>query len=191
MSKKRDHLERYIALGVFFAAVCLIFIARLINIQIAGQDYYTETLRTGNLTRTVKIRAQRGCIYDRNGKALVSNQYTYDIFLDAGSIGRTESEKNETVLYLLETARNADEYDSFTLPEHPFVSENGKWSLDEDYMKTVYGKRLSKLLQGMNFVPEATDEGGNVTWSTASEADMRDALRQRYGLCDKEGKELY
>ena len=191
MSKKRDHLERYIALGVFFAAVCLIFIARLINIQIAGQDYYTETLRTGNLTRTVKIRAQRGCIYDRNGKALVSNQYTYDIYLDAGSIGRTESEKNETVLYLLETARNADEYDSFTLPEHPFVSENGKWSLDEDYMKTVYGKRLSKLLQGMNFVPEAADDDGNVTWSTASVADMRDALRLRYGLCDKEGKELY
>ena len=49
MSKKRDHLERYIALGVFFAAVCLIFIARLINIQIAGQDYYTETLRTETL----------------------------------------------------------------------------------------------------------------------------------------------
>lgn len=191
MSKKRDHLERYIALGVFFAAVCLIFIARLISIQIAGQDYYTETLRTGNLTRTVKIRAQRGCIYDRNGKPLVSNEYTYDIYLDAGSIGKTESGKNGTVLNVLEKARKAGEYGCFTLPEHPFANKDGAWVLDEEYMKTVYGKRLSKLLQGMNFVPEYTDDDGNVKWGRDSVSEMRNALRLRYGLCDKDGKELY
>ena len=101
MSKRRDHLARYIALGAFFVVVCLIFIARLINIQVAGQDYYTETLSDENRTRTVKIQAQRGCIYDSKGKELISNVYYYDMYLDAGSIP-SGAGKNDTVLYVID-----------------------------------------------------------------------------------------
>ncbi len=191
MGRKREHFWRYIFLGAFFAAVCLVFIARLINIQIAGQDYYSETLRTGNISRTVKIRAQRGCIYDRNGKALVSNTYTYDIYFDAGTLGKTEAEKNSSILELMDKTEKEGATDRFTMPEHPFVTKDGKWTLDSDYMQTVYGKRLSKLLQNMNFTPESTDENGNAVWKADDIDKMRSALRLRYGLCDKEEKELY
>ena len=86
MKRKREHLFRYIIIGAFYVLVCLIFVARLINIQIAGQDYYTESYSDGYFYRTVPIQAQRGEIFDRNGNALVSNTYTYSLYLDAGSI---------------------------------------------------------------------------------------------------------
>ena len=47
---KREHLARYICLAAFFIIVCMIFIARLVSIQIAGQDYYTETSGPKNYT---------------------------------------------------------------------------------------------------------------------------------------------
>lgn len=190
MSRKRDHLERYIVLGVFFLAVCLIFIARLINIQIAGQDYYTEGLRTKSYTRTVKIQAQRGCIYDRNGNPLVTNTYTYDMFLDAGSIGYLNEEKNSTVLTLLDVCSRMGEDECFTLPDFPLKSSGSEWSFDEDYMKTVYGRRLDKLAKDMNFKP-SEDSDGEEYWDSETVGEIRDALRIRYGFTDKDGKEQF
>ena len=83
---KREHLGRYIFLGAFFCVTCLFFIARLVSIQIAGQDYYTETSGEKTYTRTEIIQAQRGNIYDANGTALVSNEFSYNLYLDAGSL---------------------------------------------------------------------------------------------------------
>lgn len=191
MSRKRDHLERYIALGALFCLVCLIFIGRLISIQIAGQDYYTEGLRTKSYTRSVKVQAQRGCIYDRNGKPLVTNTYTYDMFLDAGSIGIGNEEQNSTVLEVLCVCKNIGEEQCFALPQCAFVKENGAWSLRDEYMQTVFGKRLKKLIADMNFEPDKEDENGEALWSAEEIEEIRDALRLRYGLCDKDGKELY
>ena len=91
MKKKREHLFRYITIGAFYVVVCLIFLVRLINIQIAGKDYYTETFHDGYYYRTVPIQAQRGEIFDRNGNALVSNVYSYSLYLDAGSLPKEPS----------------------------------------------------------------------------------------------------
>ncbi|MBQ8914996.1 MAG: hypothetical protein IJ046_02320, partial [Clostridia bacterium] len=98
MKKKREHLIRYIAIGAFYVVVCLIFVARLINIQIAGQDYYVETYQDGYYYRSVPIQAQRGEIFDRNGKLLFSNTYTYRLYLDAGSLTADQNERNLFIL---------------------------------------------------------------------------------------------
>ena len=102
--KKRENLLRFIAVGVIFCAVCLIYVGRLIYLQVAGQDYYTMAQPTTYVTRRVPIQAIRGEIYDRNGVALVTNEYTYDLQLDYGSFPGSESEKNAMVLDLLEAA---------------------------------------------------------------------------------------
>lgn len=191
MSRKRDHLERYIAVGVLFCAVCLVFIARLINIQIAGQDYYTEGLRTKSYTRTVKIQAQRGCIYDRNGKPLVTNTYTYDMFLDAGSIGYTNEEKNKTILNVLEVADKMGESGGFTLPDFAFDENDGERSFKQDYLTTVYGRRLIKLVKDMNFKPDEVSDDGEEKWESKTVGDIFKALRVRYGFTDKDGKDNF
>ena len=187
--KRRDHLLRYIALGFIYIAVALVFIARLITIQIAGQDYYTETVKEKTYTRTEPIQAQRGEIYDRNGKLLVKNEYSYNLYLDGGSFPTAESQKNELILKLTETAKRMGVYEeSFTMPDQPFKETNGKWSLDDDYMTTVYGRRLSTLMLNLGYTQDDEETGG---WTETDIGDVRAALLKRYGLTDEDGNALY
>ena len=187
--KRRDHLLRYIALGAIYIAVALVFIARLITIQIAGQDYYTETVTDKNYTRTETIQAQRGEIFDRNGKPLVQNSYSYDLYLDGGSFPKDEGAKNEIILRLISAAKAMDVYnESFKLPENPFEENDGKWKLNGSYMGTVYGKRLTKLMTELGFTPDDKEKGG---WSKTDINEVRDTFLGRYGLVDEEGNEAY
>ena len=144
---KREHLARYVCLAGFFCIVCLIFIARLVSIQIAGQDYYTETSKKKPYTRTEIIQAQRGNIYDCNGKALISNSFSYNIYLDAGSLPRAAQERNDILLTVVGIAKQYGKEESFSMPENPFTVTGEKVTLDSAFMETVYGRRLTKLLR--------------------------------------------
>ncbi len=188
--KRRDHLLRYIALGFIFIAVSLVYIARLITIQIASQDYYTESVVDKTYTRTVPIQAQRGEIYDRNGNPLVENEYTYNLYLDGGSFPKANDAKNALLLELTEKAKEMDEFDGFKEPraKEAFKMEDGKWTLDQSFMGTVYGTRLSRLMQGLNFTPDDKEDGG---WTKTDIGEVRDALLLRYGLVDADGNQLY
>jgi len=183
---KREHLGRYIFLGAFFCVICLFFIARLVSIQIAGQDYYTETSGEKTYTRTEIIQAQRGNIYDANGTALVSNEFSYNLYLDAGSLPTAAEERNAILLNIVKTARENGAEEAFSMPENPFSKKEDIVTLDGDFMETVYGRRLTKLLTDLNFPPE--DDG---TWEEENLSDAYDALRLRYGIVDGDGKALY
>lgn len=183
---KREHLGRYIFLGAFFCVTCLFFVARLVSIQIAGQDYYTETSGEKTYTRTEIIQAQRGNIYDANGTALVSNKFSYNLYLDAGSLPTGAEERNAILLTIVKTARENGAEEAFSMPEDPFSKEGDTVSLDGDFMETVYGRRLTKLLTDLNFPPE--DDG---TWEEENLSGAYDALRLRYGIVDGDGKALY
>ncbi len=188
MKRKREHLFRYIVIGAFYVIVCLIFVARLINIQIAGQDYYTEAYHDGYFYRTVPIQAQRGEIFDRNGNALVSNTYTYSIYLDAGSLTADQNERNLFILRLLDKAEAMGEYDGFELPEQPFEKKDGEWKFDKVFMATAYGKRFSRLLTDLGFEKDDPEKGG---WEKADKEEIRETLLERYGITDEEGKLRY
>ena len=168
MGKRRDHLLRYIGLGAIFICGCLIFIARLVSIQIAGQDYYTETTGEKTYTRTLTIQAQRGEIFDRNGVALVTNSYTYDLYLDAGSLSRDNEKRNALILDTLTKAEQLGGAGKTVQPENPFVQKDGSWELVADYMDTVYGRRLTKLMTGLNF-KQNEDVHGRTLISVRSE----------------------
>ncbi len=188
MKKKREHFARYIIIGSFYVGICLLFIARLINIQIAGQDYYQESYSDGYYYRAVPIQAQRGEIFDRNGKALVTNEYSYSLYLDAGSLSKDNDKRNGFILELLDMGEEFSEADGFTLPENPFIQSNGSWELSEDYMATAYGKRLTKLLTELGFEPDNAETGG---WKKADKEEIISFLMERYGLLDEDGKEKY
>ncbi len=183
---KRDHLERYIAIAGFFICIMLVFIARLVTIQIAGQDYYTETVTEKTYTRTEPIQAQRGEIFDRNGKLLVGNKYTYSVYLDGGSFPKKNEEKNEILLNLRNQAEKYGELDGFTAPDCPFEANGSNQSINHEYFDTVYGKRLTKLMLGLNF--EQTDDG---SWRGTDMNEVYEALCLRYELIDSHGNLLY
>lgn len=182
MNPKREHLARYIAIGVIAVAFAVVFAARLINIEVTGQGYVEDASRSDSHTRTEPIYALRGEIRDRNGKPLVTNSYYYVIYLDAGALStESESEKNSVILRLFEDAEAASQTDTYSEPSSPFARDGeGNVGYDGEYMETVYGKRLKKLLAG---ITEKEDE---------VEAETATALLcRRYGLTDKEGKLLY
>ena len=184
--RKREHTVRYVALGALFCAVLLLFIARLINIQIAGQDYYTDTPTVTTYTRTEVIQAQRGNIYDCNGNALITSTFTYSMYLDAGSLPRAAEDRNAILLHVVRTAQENGAGKAFSLPENPFHIDGDAITLDADYMETVYGRRLTRLITDLNFAPEEDE-----SFSPETLTDAHAALMARYGLVDSEGAALY
>ncbi len=98
MKPKREHIARYVILAVVFIVACLFYLGKLVNYQIAGQDYYTMARAGRTYTRTVAIKALRGQIYDANGVPLVTNEYSYNVSLDAGSIARDNETRNAFLL---------------------------------------------------------------------------------------------
>ena len=71
MSENHSHLWRYMTVAVIFCLISVIYLGRLFYIQISGRD---DGYDGGTTVRTVTIQAVRGEIYDRNGRALVSNR---------------------------------------------------------------------------------------------------------------------
>ena len=168
--KKRENLLRFIAVGVIFCAVCLIYVGRLIYLQVAGQDYYTMAQPTTYVTRRVPIQAIRGEIYDRNGVALVTNEYTYDLQLDYGSFPGSESEKNAMVLDLLEAAeRHGAEAQGYgSMPVTADATSQGVIVSFRGDFFTSGGARFRRFA--------ALVDGMHVDWGTEDDADPTSPL---------------
>ncbi len=184
--KKREYLWRYVALAVLMIGFAVAFVIRLVNIDVTGQGYVEDASRSDLRRRTEKITALRGEIYDRNGKELVVNKYHYDVYLEAGALSSSNGTRNATILKALSDAAECGEGDAFTPPASPFLeipNMSGteiNYEYSSEYMNTVYGRRLEKLLlsiTGEDELPEAKE---------ASEL-----LKKRYGLTDSDGDALY
>ena len=99
MPPKNRHTLRPLFIVAVFCLICVIYLGRLFYIQIAGK---ADLYNAGTTTRTVTIRAVRGEIYDRNGKPLVKNQYSYDLTLTYSSFASLDNKTaNKTALFLL------------------------------------------------------------------------------------------
>ncbi|MRT91683.1 penicillin-binding protein 2 [Ancylomarina sp. 16SWW S1-10-2] len=74
-----NYSNRRFIIGGIFAFVILIFLIRLVNLQIVDDQYKLSA--ESNSQRRVTQYAARGLIYDRNGKLLVYNQAAYDLMI--------------------------------------------------------------------------------------------------------------
>lgn len=94
---------RLISLGILFGTVCLVFLFRLVKFQIIeGRPDKGTSAEAETVERQVRIRAVRGQIYDCKGKALVTNSYSYDMYLDYDAMPYTRPEWNRTLLDVIE-----------------------------------------------------------------------------------------
>ncbi|MBQ1230398.1 MAG: hypothetical protein IIX80_05110 [Clostridia bacterium] len=114
----QKHTWRYLATAVVFCLLCVTYLGRLFFIQIADRD---PTYQTGTTTRTVTVQAARGKIYDRNGKVLVENRYTYDLVVVHESFSALSAkESNDVLLRLLDAMEAADESEKHVEKYFPF-----------------------------------------------------------------------
>lgn len=155
---KREFLFRSIAVTVLFIALCVIYAGRLVYLQVSGQDYYTMARQTETVTREVPIKAQRGEIFDRNGKALVTNVYSYDLQLDYGSMPDENAEKNDLLLTLLSSVRRNGLASHLRTPDALYtvtaVDSSLLFSKDASYEGTAKSARLAKLVTELNADPD-------------------------------------
>ena len=113
-------VARLVALGVFFAAVCLFYLIRLAVLEL-DSEHIAGNSDGGYDERTVIVQAVRGQIYDRNGKLLVGNEYTYDFTVDYSVFPTEASERNRTVWSMLTVIDEHSEADRLADHDYPFV----------------------------------------------------------------------
>jgi penicillin-binding protein 2 len=71
--------ERRVILQIALVIVALVYAARLYYLQVSVAEYKEEA--QDNILRRKQEDAQRGVIYDRNGKVLASNKAVFDIMI--------------------------------------------------------------------------------------------------------------
>jgi len=98
MLKNKFYIRVFCVMAVFLL-ICSIFVIRMINI-FATSD--TGKISTGTYERREPIPSVRGEIYDRNGKKLVGNVYTYDLVLDYDASAATQLQRNYDILKLID-----------------------------------------------------------------------------------------
>ena len=74
-------ISRLWGLGIAFLVVCAVYVIRLAALELTPENIGGHK-QDGTTERTVVVQAVRGQIYDRNGIALVTNAYTYDLTMD-------------------------------------------------------------------------------------------------------------
>ncbi len=184
MNRKQDGLWRYIAVGAFFVAVCIAYVGLFIDLQVTGQDYYSVASSSYTYTRSVKIQAQRGEIYDRNGKLLVGNVYYNDIRLDYGSMPRANADKNNIILSLVDYLDETGESEKCEKIKYaPFditcSADSISFSYSESFFETTRSAKYKKLASELNIPEDA-------------EADAAAAvIMKHYGICDSDGTLLF
>lgn len=174
--------QRYIILCLAFALVCLIFTARLANLQFDGQK--TEDLRAESefSTETQIIQALRGNICDRNGNVLVTTSYAYDIIFDYTYMPDDFVEFNKTILAVL-NAMDATQNNEYRVDDlFPFVGEYPNYSYSDEALTegTATYNALNKILKDLN------KEGISAQELTEYFVD-----RWRYDRFDENGDPIY
>ena len=168
MKKTSRHHFRYILLASLFVLICAFFIGRIIYLQVTAPEKADESDLT---VRTLTVNALRGEIFDRNGKPLVSNEYTYNVYLDGGSFPKTNYAINRDIISLLDILKDSIETDYFPIQKteenieyKPFESNSQK---EKNFFKMLDRYALSRETNANDFVKY---------------------LEKRYGLVDSNNK---
>lgn len=147
MQKNNKFHTRSIALSVVFAVVCLIYVIRLVNIRINAEpeedtgEYYE---------RRETVQAVRGEIYDRNGKKLVSNSYTYDFVFDYAAMSGDRAQQNIHLLQAIYAMQSTGNYDKLTDGGFPFAGAYPNYSYTAEALSAdtnTYYRLLKRIAE--------------------------------------------
>lgn len=147
MAQKKNRSRKYLALSLAFALLCLIFVARLVNLQFNKEK--TDRLRAESeyTTETKIIQALRGNICDRNGNVLVTTSYVYDIIFEYNDMPDDFVEFNRTILSVLDAINDTQNNAHRTEDLYPFVGEYPNLSYSSEALTegTATYKALNKM----------------------------------------------
>ena len=120
MNSKRKTIIRIASVAVVFALVCIIFLIKMIDVTLNAGP---KKIVTGTYERREPITALRGQIYDRNGKALVYNEYSYDLIFDYDAMAATNLDRNYAILQVVYALKNTGNSEKSAESSFPFEGE--------------------------------------------------------------------
>ncbi len=131
-----------------FVLICFVYLIRMVNI-VANRDP-TRKIETDTYTRREPIQALRGEIYDRNGKKLVYNEYTYNMVFDYDAMAATQLERNYAILQAVYALGNTDNQSSRTESSFPFAGTYPNYTYTEDAKdgeSDIYYRLLKRIAE--------------------------------------------
>ena len=152
MQRKKQNIQKYTVISSIFAIICLIFIARLINLQ--WNPFKTAELRAESeyTVETKKIQSLRGNICDRNGNVLVTTSYAYDIILDYNYMPDDFIEFHRSILALINVLNETQSNELRPSDLFPFVGEYPNYEYSHDALNedTSVGYALKRMLKDLD-----------------------------------------
>ena len=170
---KRNEMKRfrYILPFALLIFVCTAFLGRII----VWQNLSPEVQASSELkVRTLTVRAARGEIYDRNGNKLVSNEYSYNIYIEKGDYP-TDNDKANEMLITLWNKTQAEAFSSL-----PVSHSDGEYKIELPENEGSREHKNYKKMLSILGLDESTDCKAFIS-----------ALEKRYGIFDKEGNAKY
>lgn len=184
MNSKQFH-RRVLGVVLVLAILMTVLCSNLYSVQYTnGAEYARESV--ARTYETESVPASRGLILDRNGQVLVSNQISYQVTLNLSLMGKTEEERCQTLLSLIQVCREEGVSWADSLPvttsspfsytvEHPFYTVD----TDEDG-ETVYNMtQLGRLAVYMEWIEDPEDLAEGEVPETHSDSGEESGLWDR------------
>lgn len=157
---------RVCVIGALVLVLAMVMGVRLYTMQIVnGSDYAIASEK--KIVRTVTIPAARGGIFDRYGRPLVTNELSYDVYLDLKRL-RLQDDPSVALLELVRLVEQTGNayVDEFPVTQVPFSYKTTATSAQKD--------RLEKYLERKE-------------WKGVTAAELIDRLRVQFKLPDRLG----
>lgn len=141
-------------LTILFLLILLLFIGRMLQMQLIQGDDYEAKIYKGTV-KTQIIPAARGEILDRYGNPLVVNRVSFDISLDRTFL--PVEEQNTTILTLMELLRSTGEEWIDNLPitqEQPYEFLEGRTAAVERLKQYVQVNSYADAEEVMHWLVE-------------------------------------
>ena len=146
MLKKPSFRIAFVA--VLFVLICLVYFARMFIIVATADP--EDNIETGTYTRTEPIQALRGEIYDRNGKKLIYNEYSYDMVFDYNAMAATQVERNVTILQAINALKHMELEENRSSSSFPFSGTYPNYTYTaeaRDGESNIYYRLLKRIAQ--------------------------------------------
>ena len=171
---------RYYIIAALFIALCIFYSVVLAGVHAngeSGEDEVPEEVYTENL---VRVQPVRGEIYDRNGKLLVKNNYTYDIEFQYPAMAKTYAEQNGEILKFFSMVDAMGLRDKMPARIMPLTGNWPDISYDTLLLEgSLVSARHARILRSLNLEEDA------------SASDLAVALARKYNFAKKDGEALY
>jgi penicillin-binding protein 2 len=114
--------KRYKWMALFVVVVFTVITGRMMQISVLETEHYSEIARE-NVTKTLPLRATRGIVRDIEGRVIVTNRPSYDVYVTPSRLRDGDVARLESLMGLTAEGRAELEQRLTDVPERRFTHQ--------------------------------------------------------------------